>query len=218
MRSMRGSTSAVNGFPLIFRVIFRFIFESAFGSGLRYMMVTKSSGKSKGWAGRASRAGAGGEGLGACAGCARLGGIGQICASRAPFGPGAKLDEQSRYHWNQRSWRAAALGAGRAGMDEDEPSGGGRRGLVEVPGCDERKAARPTARASRGDENGCDSTIAATSALFGPGLLGCAGKHFSADQSQFPVGHLVSWCPRHFGMSDRISRGFSEDAFRTVLR
>src|ERR1017187_2675377 len=125
MRSMRGSTSAVNGFPLIFRVIFRFIFESAFGSGLRYMMVTKSSGKSKGWAGRASRAGAGGEGLGACAGCARLGGIGQICASRAPFGPGAKLDEQSRYHWNQRSWRAAALGAGRAGMDEDEPSGVG---------------------------------------------------------------------------------------------
>src|ERR1022692_3733038 len=49
MRSMRGSTSAVNGFPLIFRVIFRFIFESAFGSGLRYMMVTKFAGKSKGW-------------------------------------------------------------------------------------------------------------------------------------------------------------------------
>ena len=42
------------------------------------------------------------------------------------------------------------------------PRGGGRRGLVEVPGCDERKAAQPAARASRGDENGCDSTIAAT--------------------------------------------------------
>src|ERR1017187_664873 len=64
MRSMRGSTSAVNGFPLIFRVIFRFIFESAFGSGLRYMMVTKFSGKSKGGAGGASRAGAGGLGAG----------------------------------------------------------------------------------------------------------------------------------------------------------
>jgi hypothetical protein len=91
------------------------------------------------------------------------------------FGPDAKLDEQSRYRWNQRSWRAAAPGAGRAGMDEDEPSGGGRRGLVEVPSCDERKAARPTARASRGDENGCDSTIAATSALFGAWSVGLCG-------------------------------------------
>src|ERR1017187_2005425 len=71
MRSMRGSTSAVKGFPLMVRVIFRFIFESAFGSGLRYMMVTKFSGKSKGWGW--ARFGRRGWGLGA-------GGLRRLCA------------------------------------------------------------------------------------------------------------------------------------------
>src|ERR1017187_6682830 len=71
MRSMRGSTSAVKGFPLMVRVIFRFIFESAFGSGVRSMMVTKFSGKSKGWGwARFARRG---WGLGA-------GGLRRLCA------------------------------------------------------------------------------------------------------------------------------------------
>src|ERR1035441_4296992 len=63
MRSMRGSTSSVNGFPLIFSVIFRFISTQPLVSqphlwwwealrtvrGLRSMMVTKFAEKSKGW-------------------------------------------------------------------------------------------------------------------------------------------------------------------------
>src|ERR1035441_8795347 len=63
MRSMRGSTSSVNGFPLIFSVIFRFISTQPLVSqphlwwwealrtvrGLRSMMVNKFAEKSKGW-------------------------------------------------------------------------------------------------------------------------------------------------------------------------
>src|ERR1035438_8099926 len=72
MRSMRGSTSSANGFPLIFRLIFRFIFTQPSVAGgapdssgpVVYDSDEYFGEMQGGWASFACRAG--GEGLGFC--------------------------------------------------------------------------------------------------------------------------------------------------------
>src|ERR1022692_4883945 len=218
MRSMRGSTSAVNGFPLIFRVIFRFISTQPLVWGAVYD-GDEYFGKMQGGGGGALRAPVLGAGFWVLApvvrdwadlcGVVRRGrdsGRMQNWTNKAVIVGIKGVGVRRRLGLAGLAWmRTSPLGVGDAVWSRFLVATNGKRpGPLRGPAVEMRMGATRRLQRPR--------------LSLVPGLLGCAGKHFSADQSQFPVGHLVSWCPRHFGMSDRISRGFSEDAFRTVLR
>src|ERR1017187_6360180 len=104
MRSMRGPTSAVNGFPLIFRVIFRFICTqplvlSAVYDGDEYFGKMQGGGGGGG----APRAPVLGAGFWVLAPVVRdWADLCGVVRRGRRFGPDAKLDAQSRYRSEER--------------------------------------------------------------------------------------------------------------------
>src|ERR1017187_9152981 len=196
MRSMRGSTSAVNGFPLIWRVIFRFICTQPLVWGAVYD-GDECFGKMQGGGSGALRAPVLGSGFWVLAPVVRdWADLCGVVRRGRRFGPDAKLDEQSRYRWNQRSWRA------------------GRCLSWVTP----ERAKRVTVQATHGDENGCRSAIEATVGCLRPRRFGSAARGFSCERSQFSRRSFSFILSAPFRASRIGTAGeLGEKPFRTVI-